>query len=133
MVQQKLFDQAGVSYPTSDWSWDDLNTKPPPLKSGLKDAAFPLVMDLSIDGRDSYMNLLFQNGNHIVPKDGQPTDIANDKSIWVYQQLQGMMKDGLMPSAQQMSEVKTENIFQSNRAAMVYAGSGWRRRSPTTR
>ncbi len=120
---KKLFDQAGVSYPTSDWSWDDLKSKATALKSGLKGAAFPLVMDLSIDGQDSYMNLLFQNGNHIVPKDGQPTDIANDKSIWVYQQLQGMMKDGLMPSAQQMSEVKTENIFQSNRAAMVYAGS----------
>ncbi|HEB0100489.1 TPA: sugar ABC transporter substrate-binding protein [Serratia marcescens] len=120
---KKLFDQAGVSYPTSDWSWDALKNKATALKSGLKGAAFPLVMDLSIDGQDSYMNLLFQNGNHIVPKDGQPTDIANDKSIWVYQQLQGMMKDGLMPSAQQMSEVKTENIFQSNRAAMVYAGS----------
>ncbi|BEM23530.1 sugar ABC transporter substrate-binding protein [Serratia nevei] len=120
---KKLFDQADVSYPTSDWSWDDLKNKATALKSGLKGAAFPLVMDLSIDGQDSYMNLLFQNGNHIVPKDGQPTDIANDKSIWVYQQLQGMMKDGLMPSAQQMSEVKTENIFQSNRAAMVYAGS----------
>lgn len=120
---KKLFDQAGVSYPTSDWSWDDLKNKATALKSGLKGAAFPLVMDLSIDGQDSYMNLLFQNGNHIVPKDGQPTDIANDKSIWVYQQLQGMMKDGLMPSAQQMSEVKTENIFQSNRGAMVYAGS----------
>lgn len=120
---KKLFDQAGVSYPSSDWSWDDLKNKATALKSGLKGAAFPLVMDLSIDGQDSYMNLLFQNGNHIVPKDGQPTDIANDKSIWVYQQLQGMMKDGLMPSAQQMSEVKTENIFQSNRAAMVYAGS----------
>ncbi|PTA80133.1 sugar ABC transporter substrate-binding protein [Serratia sp. Nf2] len=120
---KKLFDQAGVSYPTSDWRWDDLKSKATALKNGLKGAAFPLVMDLSIDGQDSYMNLLFQNGNHIVPKDGQPTDIANDKSIWVYQQLQGMMKDGLMPSAQQMSEVKTENIFQSNRAAMVYAGS----------
>lgn len=120
---KKLFDQAGVSYPTSDWSWDDLTSKATALKNGLKGTAFPLVMDLSIDGQDSYMNLLFQNGNHIVPKDGQPTDIANDKSLWVYQQLQGMMKDGLMPSAQQMSEVKTENIFQSNRAAMVYAGS----------
>ena len=120
---KKLFDQAGVSYPTNDWSWDDLKSKATALKNGLKGAAFPLVMDLSIDGQDSYMNLLFQNGNHIVPKDGQPTDIANDKSLWVYQQLQSMMKDGLMPSAQQMSEVKTENIFQSNRAAMVYAGS----------
>ncbi|CAI0831920.1 Putative ABC transporter substrate-binding protein yesO [Serratia quinivorans] len=120
---KKLFDQAGVSYPTNDWSWDDLKNKATALKTGLKGSAFPLVMDLSIDGQDSYMNLLFQNGNHIVPKDGQPTDIANDKSIWVYQQLQSMMKDGLMPSAQQMSEVKTENIFQSNRAAMVYAGS----------
>ncbi|ASM31246.1 ABC transporter substrate-binding protein [Serratia marcescens] len=120
---KKLFDQAGVSYPTSDWNWDDLKSKATALKNGLKGTAFPLVMDLSIDGQDSYMNLLFQNGNHIVPKDGQPTDIANDKSLWVYQQLQGMMKDGLMASAQQMSEVKTENIFQSNRAAMVYAGS----------
>ncbi|TFZ83411.1 ABC transporter substrate-binding protein, partial [Serratia marcescens] len=120
---KKLFDQAGVSYPTNEWSWDDLKSKAAALKNGLKGAAFPLVMDLSIDGQDSYMNLLFQNGNHIVPKDGQPTDIANDRSLWVYQQLQGMMKDGLMPSAQQMSEVKTENIFQSNRAAMVYAGS----------
>ncbi|KAB5496553.1 sugar ABC transporter substrate-binding protein [Serratia sp. RJAL6] len=120
---KKLFDQAGVSYPTNDWNWDDLKSKATALKNGLKGAAFPLVMDLSIDGQDSYMNLLFQNGNHIVPKDGQPTDIANDKSLWVYQQLQSMMKDGLMPSAQQMSEVKTENIFQSNRAAMVYAGS----------
>ncbi|HHL0955589.1 TPA: sugar ABC transporter substrate-binding protein [Serratia marcescens] len=120
---KKLFDQAGVSYPTNDWSWDDLKNKAAALKNRLKGAAFPLVMDLSIDGQDSYMNLLFQNGNHIVPKDGQPTDIANDRSLWVYQQLQGMMKDGLMPSAQQMSEVKTENIFQSNRAAMVYAGS----------
>ena len=33
------------------------------------------------------------------------------------------MKTGLLPTAQQMSEVKTENIFQSNRAAMAYAGS----------
>lgn len=107
---KKLFDQAGVSYPTNDWNWDDLKSKATALKNGLKGAAFPLVMDLSIDGQDSYMNLLFQNGNHIVPKDGQPTDIANDKSLWVYQQLQSMMKDGLMPSAQQMSEVKTEHL-----------------------
>ncbi|MFV8982074.1 ABC transporter substrate-binding protein [Serratia fonticola] len=120
---KKLFDQAGVSYPTSDWTWDDMKKKAAELQTGLKGSAFPLVMDLSIDGQDSYMNLLFQKGNHIVPKDGQPTDIANDNAIWVYQQLQEMMKDGLMPTAQQMSEVKTENIFQSNRAAMVYAGS----------
>ncbi|MCG8707189.1 sugar ABC transporter substrate-binding protein [Brenneria sp. 4F2] len=120
---KKLFDQAGVAYPTSDWSWDDLKQKAARLKSGLKDSAFPLVMDLSIDGQDSYLNLLFQTGNHIVPQDGRPTDIANDKAIWVYQQLQDMMSKGLLPSAQQMSEIKTENIFQSNRAAMVYAGS----------
>ncbi|KAA8998084.1 sugar ABC transporter substrate-binding protein [Affinibrenneria salicis] len=120
---KKLFDQAGVSYPTNDWNWDDLKKKAGELKSGLKDSAFPLVMDLSIDGQDSYLNMLFQKGNHIVPKDGQPTDIANDNAIWVYQQIQDMMSSGLMPSAQQMSEIKTENIFQSNRAAMVYAGS----------
>ncbi|MCS2157303.1 sugar ABC transporter substrate-binding protein [Scandinavium sp. H11S7] len=120
---KKLFDEAKVSYPTSDWTWDQLKEKASQLKAGLKSDAFPLVMDLSNDGQDSYLNLLYQKGNNVVPVDGKPTDIANDKSIWVYQQLQEMMKSGQLPTAQQMSEVKTENIFQSNRAAMAYAGS----------
>nr|WP_244212782.1 sugar ABC transporter substrate-binding protein [Rahnella woolbedingensis] len=120
---KKLFDEAKVSYPTSDWNWDQLKEKASQLKAGLKNGAFPLVMDLSNDGQDSYLNLLYQKGNNVVPVDGKPTDIANDKSIWVYQQLQEMMKSGQLPTAQQMSEVKTENIFQSNRAAMAYAGS----------
>ncbi|WP_201279310.1 ABC transporter substrate-binding protein [Cedecea colo] len=120
---KKLFDEAKVSYPTNNWSWDQLKAKTAELKAGLKGDAFPLVMDLSGDGQDSYLNLLYQNGNNVVPIDDKPTDIDNDKSIWVYHQLQEMMKSGQLPTAQQMSEVKTENIFQSNRAAMAYAGS----------
>ncbi len=120
---KKLFDEAKVSYPTSDWTWDQLKEKASQLKAGMKSDAFPLVMDLSNDGQDSYLNLLYQKGNNVVPTDGKPTDIANDNAIWVYQQLQDMMKSGQLPTAQQMSEVKTENIFQSNRAAMAYAGS----------
>jgi multiple sugar transport system substrate-binding protein len=104
---KKLFDEAKVSYPTNDWTWDQLKAKATQLKAGLKGDEFPLVMDLSNDGQDSYLNLLYQSGNNVVPTDGKPTDIANDKSIWVYQQLQEMMKTGLLPTAQQMSEVKT--------------------------
>ncbi|MDE1187706.1 MAG: sugar ABC transporter substrate-binding protein [Pantoea sp.] len=120
---KKLFDQAGVSYPKKGWTWDDLKTTATALKTKLKGDAFPLYMDLSNDGQESYLNLLYQKGVHIVPTNGQPTDIASDNAIWVYQQLQQMMKGGLLPTANQMSELKTDSVFTSNRAAMVYAGS----------
>ena len=52
---KKLFDEAKVSYPTNDWTWDQLKAKATQLKAGLKGDEFPLVMDLSNDGQDSYL------------------------------------------------------------------------------
>lgn len=122
---KKLFDDAGVAYPKNDWNWQELRATAKSLHEKLGDKAYPLVMDLSTEGQDSYLNLLYQSGLNIVPTDGQPTDIASDKAIWVYEQLQEMMKDGELPSIEQMSEIKTHDVFQSDRAAMAYAGSWW--------
>ncbi|MFC0180214.1 ABC transporter substrate-binding protein [Thorsellia kenyensis] len=120
---KKLFDEAGVSYPTNDWNWDDLRQTAEKLHQKLGDKAYPIVLELNREGQDSYLNLLYQAGLNIVPANGQPTDIASDKAIWVYEELQDMMKDGSLPSIEQMSEITPQDVFQSNRAAMVYAGS----------
>ncbi|MFC0180204.1 ABC transporter substrate-binding protein [Thorsellia kenyensis] len=120
---KKLFDEAGIAYPTNDWTWDDLRNTTKQLHEKLGDKAFPLMMDLSGDGQDSYLNLLYQKGLHITPMGDKPTDIASQEAIWVYEQLQEMMQDGSLPSIEQMSELKTEEAFQSDRVALAYAGS----------
>lgn len=117
---KKMFDQAGVSYPDKNWTWDDLKQKSVQLRKGLDKQSYPLAMEFS-SGQDSYFNLLLQAGDKIVLPEGK-TDVANDKAIAVYRDVQGMLNAGLI---QPPGEMEASDVFQSNRVAMVYAGSWW--------
>ncbi|MEH0014158.1 sugar ABC transporter substrate-binding protein [Citrobacter portucalensis] len=117
---KKMFDQAGVSYPDKNWTWDDLKQKSVQLRKGLDKQSYPLAMEFS-SGQDSYFNLLLQAGDKIVLPEGK-TDVANDKAIAVYRDVQGMLNAGLI---QPPGEMEASDVFQSKRVAMVYAGSWW--------
>ncbi|EPG1802115.1 extracellular solute-binding protein [Citrobacter freundii] len=65
--------------------------------------------------------MLLQAGDKIVLPEGK-TDVANDKAIAVYRDVQGMLNAGLI---QPPGEMEASDVFQSNRVAMVYAGSWW--------
>lgn len=91
---KKLFDQAGVTWPDKNWTWDDLKQKTEQLRKGLDKQSYPLAMEFS-SGQDSYFNLLLQAGDKIVLPDGK-TDVANDKAIAMYRDVQGMLKAGLI-------------------------------------
>lgn len=117
---KKMFDQAGVSYPDKNWTWDDLKQKSEQLRKGLDKQSYPLAMEFS-SGQDSYFNLLLQAGDKIVLPEGK-TDVANDKAIAVYRDVQSMLNAGLI---QPPGEMEASDVFQSNRVAMVYEGSWW--------
>lgn len=117
---KKLFDQAGVTYPDKNWTWDDLKQKSAQLRKGLDKQSYPLALEFS-SGQDSYFNFLFQVGNQVVLPKGK-TDVANDKALDVYRQLQVMLKEELI---QPPGEMEASDVFQSDRIAMVYAGSWW--------
>lgn len=115
-----LFDKAGVAYPEKGWTWDTLKQKSEQLRKGLDKQSYPLAMELS-SGQDSYFNLLLQAGDDIVLPGGK-TDVANDKAFGMYRQVQEMLRTGLM---QPPGETEAADSFQSNKVAMVYAGSWW--------
>ncbi|MRB85077.1 extracellular solute-binding protein, partial [Bacillus thuringiensis] len=50
---KKMFDQAGVSYPDKNWTWNDLKQKSDQLRKGLDKQSYPLAMEFS-SGQDSY-------------------------------------------------------------------------------
>lgn len=117
---KKMFDQAGVAYPDKNWTWDDLKQKSEQLRKGIDKQSYPLALEFS-SGQDSYFNFLLQAGDQIVLPGGK-TDVANDKAIAVYRQLQDMLKADLI---QPPGEMEAADVFQSDRIAMVYAGSWW--------
>ncbi|KAA1139366.1 sugar ABC transporter substrate-binding protein, partial [Citrobacter portucalensis] len=79
---------------------------------------YPLAMEFS-SGQESYFNRLLPAGEKIVLPEGK-TDVANDKAIAVYREVQGMLNAGLI---QPPGEMEASDVLQSNRVAMVYAGS----------
>ena len=117
---KKMFDQAGVAYPDKNWTWDDLKQKSEQLRKNLDQHSYPLAMDLG-SGQDSYFNLLLQADTQIVLPGGK-TDVASENAIAMYRDVQGMLKAGLL---QPPGEMKAADVFQSNRVAMIYAGSWW--------
>lgn len=119
---KKLFDQAGVSYPTNDWTWQDMEEKGIALKNKLNTNIYPIMMNLT-DGQETYFNFILQAGGDIVNKEKTKTDVGGAAAIQAYKNVQKLMKENLLPTAQEISELSAGDVFQSGRAAMIYSGS----------
>lgn len=119
---KQLFDKAGVSYPTNDWTWQDMEEKGKALQAALDPSIYPIMMNLS-DGQETYFNFILQSGGDIVNKEMTKTDVGGDAAIQAYKNVQKLMQEKILPTAQEISELNSSDVFQSERAAMVYAGS----------
>lgn len=119
---KELFDKAGVSYPTNDWTWSDMESKATAIQKATDDSVYPIMMNLT-DGQETYFNIILQAGGDIVSPDKKSTGVADDRSIAAYKKVQDLMKKELLPSAQQISELSMSEVFQSGRAAIAYSGS----------
>lgn len=117
-----LFDKAGVSYPTNSWSWSDMEQKATAIQKKLDDNIFPIMMNLT-DGQETYYNLILQSGAYVTSDDKRTTEVGSANAIKAYKRVQSLMERNLLPSAQKISELNSGEVFQSGRAAMVYAGS----------
>lgn len=119
---KELFDKAGVSYPTNDWTWQDMETKGIALKKGLNANIYPIMMNLT-DGQETYFNFILQAGGDVVNKEKTKTDVGGPAAIKAYRNVQKLMEEKLLPTAQEISELNAGDVFQSGRAGMIYAGS----------
>lgn len=86
-----LFDQAGVEYPTDDWTWEDVAEASKQIQSKLDDVnGFTLPIGTLPYTLEMY---LWSNGTAFVDEDGKlDGNINSDKSIEVFQTFQDMEK-----------------------------------------
>ena len=70
-----------------------------------------------------YYNMVYDNGGTIISDDKTKSGWDDPKTIEAMQQLEGWIKDGLMPSIETMSENGEDVLFQSGKVAMVLQGS----------
>lgn len=118
---KKMFDEAGLDYPTADWTWDDVTEA---AKKLTKDDGSQYGLCIRNDNNQAgYYNLVYDNGGYIVNDDKTQSGWDDPKTVEAMEMLEGWIKDGLLPPIETMSENGEDVLFESGKVAMVPQGS----------
>ena len=100
-----LFDQAGVEYPTDDWTWEDVAEASKQIQSKIDDVnGFTLPIGTLPYTLEMY---LWSNGTAFVDKDGKlDGNINSNKSVEVFQKFQDMEKDGVLYASEESGQTE---------------------------
>lgn len=118
---KSMFDEAGLEYPTADWTWDDVTET---AKKLTKEDGSQYGLALRNDNNQAgYYNLIYDNGGYIINDDKTKSGWDDPKTIEAMEMLEGWIKDGVMPPLEVMAENGEDVLFQSGKVAMVPQGS----------
>lgn len=116
-----MFDEAGLDYPTADWTWDDLTVAAKALtKKDKSQYGFAMRND---NNQAGYYNLIYDNEGFVINDDKTKSGWDNPKTIEAMQQLEEWIKLGVMPSIETMAENNEDVLLQSGQIAMTAQGS----------
>lgn len=116
-----MFDEAGLAYPTADWTWDDVTEA---AKKLTKEDGSQYGLAVRNDNNQAgYYNMIYDNGGYIINDDKTKSGWDDPKTIEAMEVLEGWIKDDVMPPIETMSENGEDVLFQSGKVAMVLQGS----------
>ncbi len=115
-----LFDEAGVEYPTDDWTWEDMAEK---AKALTKDDGSVYGIGAGFDTQCGIYNTIYACGGHIISEDKKSSgyDLPETQAgvqCWI-----DLMEAGVSPSEASLEETTADAQFLSGRLAMYWGGS----------
>lgn len=117
---KKLFDAAGVSCPTADWTWDDLYS----AAVKLTDKANGVYGFISrYDTNDGAYHFIWQNGGDIINADETKSMFDDPATVEAIEYMVKFIKEGLSPTAADLANTDANSLFLSGKAAMQIGGS----------
>lgn len=113
-----LFDAAGVDYPTSDWTWDDLMNAAEQL-TDKENGVYGMIAENN--GQDFYWNLIWQNGGDIMDEENKVCLFDSQESIEAMEYAVSFIEKGFSPTASDLANLTNDEYFESGKAAMTFA------------
>jgi len=116
-----LFDEAGLEYPSEDWTWDDLLV----AAKELTDEEAGVYGVLAPPGRqEGYHNFIYQNNGYVLSEDKTQSGFREDETIEAVQWYADLIVEhGVSPTPSQFADNSNLTFFQSGRGAMGFFGS----------
>ncbi|MCQ2511451.1 MAG: sugar ABC transporter substrate-binding protein, partial [Lachnospiraceae bacterium] len=120
LYNKALFDEAGVDYPTNDWTYEDMYEAAKAITEATPDDTYGMALNTSND-QDGWYNYVYAYGGNIVntTKDDTAIDSAEGKAGME------MVRKMLTVSTPQavVAESGTDSLFVSGKVAMITQGS----------
>ncbi|HEX3054282.1 MAG TPA: sugar ABC transporter substrate-binding protein [Aggregatilineaceae bacterium] len=114
-----MFDDAGVEYPTADWTWDDLKAAAEKLT---RDGNWGIAATL--EDQSNYWNLIYQNGGQVINEDGSAVLLNESAACDAIKFNYSFVEAGYSPDGATMSSVDPAiQLFPGGKVAMIFAGS----------
>ena len=123
-----LFDEAGVEYPTAEWTWSDLRDAAEKLtiREGNRTRQFGFAA--RPDFRTHWPIFVYQNGGRVLNEDGTRVLLNEPEACEAILFLYDFQNDGLAPGGAELQAQNWDtdaNLFPAGKIAMTYSGS-WR-------
>lgn len=117
---KEIFDNAGVAYPTDDWTWDDFVSIAEQLtdaEKGIYGAA------VQLDEQAGWYNTIGLFGGHVISDDRKSSGFDDPNTIAGIQCWKDLIDKGVSPSYAQITDTSSNTMFESGTLAMQWNGS----------
>lgn len=119
---KELFDKAKLSYPDDSWTWEDLRKAAAKLTDRDKKV---YGVAAAMMNQENFYGTIAQAGGEVISADGKKSGYDDPATIEGLRFWTDLIKDGVSPSLQQMTDTPAHQLFESGKVAMYYGGS-WR-------
>lgn len=122
MYNTKLFDAAGVAYPTPDWTWDDFRAAAAKLTNKATNTyGYAYSVSGSEETTWQFWPHLWQRGGEILAPDGKTAAFASQAGVDALTFLRDMAVEDKSVYLDQ-TDTKFGQLFASGRIAMITSG-----------
>lgn len=119
VYNKDLFDQAGIEYPTADWTWADIATAGTAIRA-LGDDIYGFYRPITFN---EFFKASAQNGGSLISADGTKFTIDTPENV---NALTGMIdlvnKSNVQPTQEQLGGMGDWDLFESGRLGMIATG-----------
>jgi multiple sugar transport system substrate-binding protein len=122
VYNKKLFDAAGISYPTADWTWTDFRNAARKLTDASKHQyGWAYVNDGSEDTVWRFIALLWQAGGDLLSPDGKKSALDSPAGLAAMQLLYDMSVTDHSVYLE-TGDGQYQNLFSSGKIGMLWTG-----------
>ena len=120
LYNKALFDQAGVEYPTDEWTYEDMYEAAKKITEATPDDTYGYALNTSND-QDGWYNYIYSYGGNVVNTEKTDTGIDSAESKAAMEMVRKMLTVATPQAV--VAESGTDSLFQSNLVAMITQGS----------